>query len=122
MSQHLDEILSDRDSAIARAVAMLVRDELIGTSGLSSKQASDIALAAANTAVRETQASFFSLLGVNIADQKDLAHFRADIEFLRAMHSNSAAVGKRAMMFIVTAFLGGVLVAIWAGLKVALKQ
>lgn len=112
--------LSIDEERIAIVAAEAARRALVDAQGLSSKQAADVALAAAKEAVRETQAAFFALLGVNIGDAKEMAKFAADIEFLRAMHSNAGAVGRRAMMFIVTAFLGAMVLAIAAGLRVLL--
>lgn len=103
-----------------KQLAAAVADALIDKQGLSSAQASDIALAAATKAVQENQARTFALLGVNIADAKEMAAFAADIEFLRALHSNAGKVGNRVLMFTITAFLGAVALAIVAGLKVLL--
>lgn len=102
---------------LAGIVAKAVKDAMIGATGLSAQQASDVALAAATKAVQENQTRTFAILGVNINDAKEMAKFAADIEFLRAMHSNAGALGKRAAGYLLTAVLGGALLALWLGLK-----
>jgi hypothetical protein len=110
----------EEEKRIARLVAVAVKNALIDAQGLSRHQAADVALAAAKEAVRQQHEHFFAMLGVNIADAKQVAGFASDMEFLRSMHSGASAMGRRTAIFVLTAFLGGMVLAVTAGVKVLL--
>lgn len=89
---------------------------------ITQKQSSDIALAAATRAVQELQTRFMADLGINIADQKDIAALRADIAFVRSLRMASKSFGARFLMTLATAIAIAFAVAMWEAIKTLARQ
>ena len=105
------------DSDIARIAATAVAEALKKFQGIERSDASNIALAAAKEAVRETHAELFALLGYNIADFRDINRLRGNMEFLDSLHTGSSKVGARMMFGIITILAGAFCLALWTGTK-----
>lgn len=80
---------------------------------VTQEEASNIALAAAKEAVRETLAETFGMLGVNVADFEAMQKFRDDLEWARHARELSERTGHRAWTAIVTVVASGLTIGIW---------
>jgi len=110
------------DEYVSRIATEAAREALAGHKSLDKQQLSNMALAAAKEAVRETHAELFSLLGINIANFDDVKRFRANLEFLESLHSGTAKMGARAMFAFMTMMVGAIGLAVWLGIKAALAK
>jgi hypothetical protein len=110
------------EETIARIAAHAANEAVRHAKSLSQTEMSNIALAAAKEAVRETHAELFALLGYNIADFKDINRLRGNLEFLNALHTNTSRASSRFMLGTVTLLIGAVGAALWMGLKAALGK
>lgn len=80
---------------------------------INKTEASNIALAAAKEAARQTLSETFGMLGVNIADFESMQKFRDDLEWARHARELSQRTGHRAWTAIVTVAASGLAIAIW---------
>lgn len=85
---------------------------------ITREEASQIALAAAKEAVRETMAETFGILGVNVADFESMQKFRDDLEWARRARHLSERTGHRAWTTIVTVAASGVAIALWEYVRI----
>ncbi|HEX4302820.1 MAG TPA: hypothetical protein VHZ78_08500 [Rhizomicrobium sp.] len=87
---------------------------------ITREEASSIALAAAKEAVRQTMSEQFALLGVNIADFKDMQSLRDDLEWARRGRKLSEVTGHRIWTTIVGLAAGGLAIAFWEYARAAI--
>lgn len=74
---------------------------------------SDVALAAAKEATRQTIVEMFAMLGVNAANLEEMQKLRDDIQFARRLRMGSTKVGATFVMTIA----GAAAIGIWEFLK-----
>lgn len=86
----------------------------------SEREASQIALAAAKEAVRETMTEMFSLLGVNVANFDSMQGLRDDLAFVRSLRHGATKAGGRFFLTIVSLIAGAVAIGMWEWLRSAL--
>ena len=67
---------------------------------------------AADKAVRKT----FAIMGVNVDDPRQLEDFRRDVRFAGDLRSYAG----RSMLTLTSVCIGGLLIALWTGVKVKL--
>ena len=80
---------------------------------ITREESSDIALAAAKEAARQTINDVFALLGVNLANFDSVQAFRDDIEWARRSRKISEMTGKRIWTTLVGVASAGTAVALW---------
>lgn len=68
------------------------------------------AAAVAKEAVRQT----FAILGVDVDEPKEVEEFRRDLRFGQSMRK----MAERGQIAMVTVLVGGLMAAVWAGVKV----
>lgn len=91
------------------------------TGGISKDDLSNIALAAAKEASRQTISETFALLGVNVSNFDDMKKFREDLEFMRSVRSGASKLGARFVLTIVSIVAGAVAIASWEYIKAIAK-
>lgn len=90
-------------------------------SDLTRKEMSDIALAAAKEAVRQSEERMFAMLGYNVADLNDMKQLREDLEFAHTLRVGSKAAGARAALTLISIISSAIIIAAWEWLKPFLK-
>ena len=84
---------------------------------ITREEASNIALAAAKEAARQTLNETFGMLGVNLANFDDMQKFRDDLTWVRRYRSLSDGAGRRAAMTIISVVSAGVAISLWEWIK-----
>lgn len=84
---------------------------------VTRKELSDIALAAAKEAVRQSNNELFGLLGYNLADQDDTKALREDFIFIRKMRVNSGRVSMAFIFALMAVLASALAVTVWEGIK-----
>lgn len=87
------------------------------TTGITREEASNIALAAAKEATRQTLNESFALFGVNLMNFNDVKAFREDLEFVRSMRSGATTIGAKFVLTAVTILAGAVAISSWEYIK-----
>lgn len=83
---------------------------------------SNIALAAAKEASRQTISETFSLFGVNVANFESMQEFKEDVEFVRRYRKISQLTGRKAWTTVVSLASAGVAIALWEWIKTLIKH
>lgn len=89
---------------------------------ITRTDASNIALAAAKEAARQTLSETFGMLGVNIADFESMQKFRDDLEWARHARQLSERTGHRAWTAVVTVAASGVAIGLWEYVRVLFSK
>lgn len=69
------------------------------------------------TAVKKALREFFLTLGIDTDDPKAVVRLQRNIAFLQALHTGAFGLGWTAAMAIVVAVIGGMLSALWLGIR-----
>lgn len=86
-------------------------------SDFTQKELSDIALAAAKEAARQTISETFALLGVNVSNFDSMQGLRDDLAFLRHTRVGAGRMGAKFVLTIVSVIAGAVAIGAWEYLK-----
>jgi len=111
---------SDQDVArIAKAVLSQMQAHVIS---IPHEEASNIAVAAARTAVQEHTVKLFSLLGYDMANSADIKRMRANLDFIEHLRLGSSTVAKAVVTAVATGFVLGMIGLLWLGAKLSIAQ
>lgn len=107
--QHLTE------SDVERIAAAVIAKLAAGSTPLPHSQASNIAAAAARTTVQEMMVRGMAMVGIDIANSKEIAALKADIAFARGLRLKMDRVGQSMTTAITNAVTYGILVLLVIG-------
>lgn len=84
---------------------------------ITREEASEIALAAAKEAARQTLNEVFGMFGVNLANFDSMQAFRSDLDWVKRGRKLSELTGKRIWTTIVALGAGGLAIALWEAVR-----
>lgn len=106
---------------IQRIAAAVMSKMSKQTTALPQSQASDIAAAAARTAVQETMVKGMAMVGIDIANVHQIEALKEDLAFARGLRSKMERVGRSMTTAITNAVTYGFLMLLIAGFVVWLR-
>lgn len=77
---------------------------------------------ASNKAANEALEKLGRALSINLQNVEMVDALREDLHFARSMRKGSAAAGARLAMIVMTAMAGGVMIALWEGIKLMIAR